>query len=170
VENIRYGRLDATDEEVINAAKIIGADKFIEQLPDKYNTRIGERGAGLSVGQKQLISFTRALLRDPRILILDEATSSIDPYTDLLIRKAMDVLLEDRTSVIIAHRLSTVRNADRIIVIDNGEIIEKGNHAELMKKGGLYSHLYEMQFREPEAVKYGAPPSVATAEQRFRMG
>ncbi len=170
MENVRYGRLDATNEEVINAAKIMGADKFIEQLPDRYNTRIGERGAGLSVGQKQLISFTRALLRNPRILILDEATSSIDPYTDLLIRKAMDVLLEDRTSIIIAHRLSTVRNADRIIVIDNGEIVEEGSHAELVKKGGLYSHLYEMQFREPEAVKYDALPSATAAEQRFRMG
>lgn len=167
MENIRYGRLDATDEEVINAAKIMGADKFIEQLPDKYNSRIGERGVGLSVGQKQLISFARALLRNPRILILDEATSSIDPYTDLLIRKAMDVLLEDRTSIIIAHRLSTVRNADRIIVIDDGGIVEEGNHAELIKKGGLYSHLYEMQFREPEAAKYGA--TLSAAEQRFQM-
>jgi ABC-type multidrug transport system fused ATPase/permease subunit len=122
-------------------------------MPDRYNTRIGERGAGLSVGQKQLISFSRVLLRNPKILILDEATSSIDPYTDLLIRKAMEVLLKDKTSLIIAHRLSTVRNADKIIVIDNGEIVEEGNHAELMKKNGLYSHLYEMQFKEPETIK-----------------
>ena len=135
----------------------MGADKFIEHLPDKYNTRIGERGAGLSVGQKQLISFTRALLKEPRILILDEATSSIDPYTDLLIRKAMDILLSDRTSIIIAHRLSTVRNADRIIVIDNGKIVEEGNHTKLMKKGGLYAYLYEMQFKEPETVMYDLP-------------
>jgi len=116
--------------------------------------KIGERGAGLSVGQKQLISFARALLRHPPILILDEATSSIDPYTDLLIRKAMKILLKDRTSIVIAHRLSTVRNTDRILVVDNGRIVEEGSHDDLMKKGGLYRHLYEMQFKEPEeAVK-----------------
>ncbi len=166
MENIKYGRLDSSDEEVVNAAKTMGAHKFIEQLPEGYNTKVGERGAGLSVGQKQLISFTRALLRDPAILILDEATSSIDPYTDLLIRRAMDVLLKDRTSIIIAHRLSTVRNADRILVIDNGEIVEEGNHRELIRKGGLYSHLYEMQFREPEAAEYEAPPFTSPAGQR----
>jgi len=151
MDNIRYGKIDATEEEVIAAAKLVGAHEFIEKLPDGYNTRIGERGAGLSVGQKQLISFARALLRNPAILILDEATSSIDPYTDLLIRKAMKVLLKNRTSIIIAHRLSTVRDADRILVIDDGRIVEEGSHKELMKKGGLYSHLYEMQFKEPEA-------------------
>jgi len=151
MDNIRYGKIDATEEEVIAAAKLVGAHEFIEKLPDGYNTRIGERGAGLSVGQKQLISFARALLRNPAILILDEATSSIDPYTDLLIRKAMKLLLKNRTSIIIAHRLSTVRDADRILVIDDGRIVEEGSHKELMKKGGLYSHLYEMQFKEPEA-------------------
>jgi len=150
MDNIKYGKIDATDEEAITAAKLVGAHQFIEKLPDGYNTRIGERGAGLSVGQKQLISFARALLRNPAILILDEATSSIDPYTDLLIRKAMKVLLRDRTSIIIAHRLSTVRDADRILVIDDGRIVEEGSHEELIKKGGLYSHLYEMQFKEPE--------------------
>jgi len=150
MDNIRYGKIDATDEEVIAAAKLVGAHEFIEKLPDGYNTKIGERGAGLSVGQKQLISLARALLRNPAILILDEATSSIDPYTDLLIRKAMKVLLKDRTSIIIAHRLSTVRDADRILVIDNGRIVEEGSHKELIKKGGLYSHLYTMQFKEPE--------------------
>ena len=150
MDNIKYGKTDATDEEAITAAKLVGAHQFIEKLPDGYNTRIGERGAGLSVGQKQLISFARALLRNPAILILDEATSSIDPYTDLLIRKAMKVLLRDRTSIIIAHRLSTVRDADRILVIDDGRIVEEGSHEELIKKGGLYSHLYEMQFKEPE--------------------
>ena len=152
MENIRYGKLDASDEEVIKTAKIVGAHEFISKLPEGYNTKIGERGAGLSVGQKQLISFARALLRDPAILILDEATSSIDPYTDLLIRKAMRKLFKNRTSIVIAHRLSTVREADRIFVIDNGEIIEEGNHEELMKKGGLYKHLYEMQFKEPETI------------------
>ena len=150
MENIRYGKLDATEEEIMNAAKIVGAHEFIVKQPEGYNTKIGERGAGLSVGQKQLVSFARALLRDPALLILDEATSSIDPYTDLLIRKAMKILLKNRTSVIIAHRLSTVRNADRILVINGGEIVEEGNHRELMNKGGLYSHLYRMQFKEPE--------------------
>jgi len=150
VENIRYGKLDATEEEIMNAAKIVGVHEFIAKLPDGYNTKIGERGAGLSVGQKQLVSFARALLRSPALLILDEATSSIDPYTDLLIRKAMRILLKNRTSVIIAHRLSTVRNADRILVINDGKIVEEGNHRKLMKKEGLYSHLYKMQFKEPE--------------------
>jgi len=161
MENIRYGRLDATDEEVANAAKTVGAHEFISSLPEGYNTKIGERGAGLSVGQKQLVSFARALLRDPAILILDEATSSIDPYTDLLIRKAMKALLRNRTSVIIAHRLSTVRNADRILVIDNGMIVEEGNHKELMEKTGLYSRLYEMQFREPETLEAPVRPQEA---------
>ncbi len=157
MDNIRYGRIDASDEEVIAAAKIVGAHEFIERLPKGYETRIGEGGAGLSVGQKQLIAFARALIRNPAILIMDEATSSIDPYTDLLIRKAMRALLKDRTSIIIAHRLSTVRDADRILVIDDGRIVEEGTHEELIEKGGLYSHLYEMQFKEPEpiAIKKG---------------
>jgi len=152
MDNIRYGRIDASDEEVIAAAKIVGAHEFIERLPRGYETRIGEGGAGLSVGQKQLIAFARALIRNPAILIMDEATSSIDPYTDLLIRKAMRALLKDRTSIIIAHRLSTVRDADRILVIDDGRIVEEGTHEELIEKGGLYSHLYEMQFKEPESI------------------
>jgi len=160
MENIRYGNLDATEEEIVNAAKIVGAHEFIAKAPDGYNTKIGERGAGLSVGQKQLVSFARALLRDPALLILDEATSSIDPYTDLLIRKAMKILLKNRTSVIIAHRLSTVRNADRILVINGGKIIEEGNHRELMKKGGLYSHLYRMQFKEPEKPTAPKPQQI----------
>jgi len=158
MENIKYGRLEATDEDAASAAKTVGAHEFISSLPDGYNSKIGERGAGLSVGQKQLVSFARALLRDPAILILDEATSSIDPYTDLLIRKAMKALLRNRTSVIIAHRLSTVRNADRTLVINDGKIVEEGNHRELMKKKGLYSHLYEMQFREPEVPQAPVRP------------
>ncbi len=153
MENIRYGNLEASDEEVMNAAKTVGAHEFIAKTVNGYNTEIGERGAGLSVGQKQLISFARALLRNPAIMVLDEATSSIDPYTDLLIRKAMRILLKDRTSIIIAHRLSTVRNADRIFVIDNGRIAEEGNHKQLTKKNGIYRHLYDMQFKEPEAEK-----------------
>ncbi len=167
MENIRYGNLEAIDEEVINAAKTVGAHEFIAKLPNGYNTEIGERGAGLSVGQKQLISFARALLRNPAILILDEATSSIDPYTDLLIRKAMKIMLKDRTSIIIAHRLSTVRNADRIFVIDNGRIVEEGTHRQLMRKKGIYRHLYDMQFREPETEK---PVETQTMPKMFPRG
>jgi len=152
MENIRYGRLDATDEEVIKAAERVGAHEFIMRLPNGYNTEIRERGQGLSVGQKQLIAFARALLRDPPILILDEATSSIDPYTELIIKRALAILLKDRTSFVIAHRLSTVRNADRILVIDNGRIVEEGSHRQLMRRGGLYRRLYEMQFKEPEEL------------------
>jgi len=152
MENIRYGRLDATDEEVIKAAERVGAHDFIMRLPNGYNTEIRERGQGLSVGQKQLIAFARALLRDPPLLILDEATSSIDPYTELIIKRALAILLKDRTSFVIAHRLSTVRNADRILVIDNGKIVEEGSHRQLMRRGGLYRRLYEMQFKEPEEL------------------
>ncbi|MCS7119914.1 MAG: ABC transporter ATP-binding protein [Nitrososphaerota archaeon] len=167
MDNIRYGRIDATDEEVISAAKMVGANEFIERLPEGYNTKIGERGAGLSVGQKQLIAFARALLRNPSILILDEATSSIDPYTDLIIRRAMRLLFKDRTSIVIAHRLSTVRDADRILVIDDGRIVEEGTHRELIKRGGLYSHLYEMQFKEPEktAIKVSSPIHLETGKR-----
>lgn len=157
MENIRYGNLEASDEQVMNAAKMVGAHEFISKMSEGYNTEIGERGGGLSVGQKQLVSFARALLRDPAILILDEATSSIDPYTDLLIRRAMKVLLKNRTSIIIAHRLSTVRSADRIFVINDGRIVEEGNHRQLMIKRGLYRHLYEMQFKEPEIGKAVRP-------------
>jgi len=152
MDNIKYGKLEATDEEAVNAAKTVEAHEFIANLPNGYDTRIGEGGARLSVGQKQLLSFARALLRNPAVLILDEATSSIDPLTDILIRRATNVLLKNRTSIIIAHRLSTVRSVDRILVIDNGRIVEEGSHRELMEKGGFYRHLYEMQFKEPEEL------------------
>jgi ABC-type multidrug transport system fused ATPase/permease subunit len=148
VENIKYGKLDASDDEVQRVAKIVGIHEFIRYLPQGYKTEVGERGVRLSVGQRQLVSFARALLGDPPILILDEATSSIDPYTELKIKKALAVLLKNRTSLVIAHRLSTVRNADNIIVIDEGRIVEEGNHKELMKKKGMYYHLYKKQFRD----------------------
>ena len=147
MENIRYGRLDASDEEIIEVSKAVGAHEFIEKLPEGYETDVRERGGRLSVGQRQLISLARALLADPRILIMDEATSSIDAYTELIIQRAMEKVLRDRTSIIIAHRLSTVRNADRITVLDEGRIAETGTHAELIEMGGLYKHLYEMQFK-----------------------
>jgi len=148
MENIKYGKLDATDDEVEQVAKIVGIHEFISSLPQGYRTSVGERGVRLSVGQRQLVSFARALLSDPPILILDEATSSIDPYTELKIKKALTTLLKNRTSFVIAHRLSTVRNADNIIVIDKGKIIEEGNHKELMKEKGMYYRLYKKQFKD----------------------
>jgi ATP-binding cassette subfamily B multidrug efflux pump len=146
--NIKYGKLDASDDKVKQVAKIVGIHEFISSLPQGYETDVGERGVRLSVGQRQLVSFARALLRDPPILILDEATSSVDPYTELKIKKALTVLLKNRTSLVIAHRLSTVRNADNIVVINEGKIVEEGNHAELMKKKGMYYRLYEKQFKD----------------------
>ena len=151
-DNIRYGRLDATDEEVEAAAAIVGAHEFISQLPDGYDTHVRERGSRLSVGQRQLISFARALLADPRILILDEATSSVDAYTELMIQKALEKLFKGRTSIVIAHRLSTIRNADRIYVIDQGVVREVGSHDELIASGGLYKSLYEKQFAGAETM------------------
>ena len=148
MENIRYGRLDATDEEVIQAAKTVNAHEFIMRQPNGYETEVNERGASLSAGQKQLISFARALLNDPRILILDEATSSVDTQTEMIIQKALGELLKNRTSFVIAHRLSTIRNADVIMVIRDGQIAEAGNHEELIKiPGGHYRGLCEAQYR-----------------------
>jgi len=145
-ENIRYGRLDASEEEVVIAAQAANANEFISRQPEGYQTDVGERGKLLSQGQRQLISIARAILANPRILIMDEATASIDTRTELLITKAMGNLLSGRTSFIIAHRLSTVRNADLVLVIDNGEIVESGTHANLIEAGKLYSDLYRRQF------------------------
>ena len=141
MENIRYGRLDATDEECMAAAKTVQAHEFISAFPDGYNTELTANGGGLSQGQKQLISFARVLLSDPRILILDEATSSVDTHTEKALQQGLGELLKGRTSFIIAHRLSTIRNADVIFYVDHGEIAERGNHAELMEKGGLYADM-----------------------------
>ncbi len=149
MENIRYGKLDATKDEIIEAAKKVNAHEFILELENGYDTKVGERGGRLSEGQRQLIAFARALISDPTILILDEDTSSIDPYSELLIQQALETLLKGRTSISIAHRLSTILNSDRIIVLDKGRIIEEGSHQELVKKGGFYKHLYEMQFKDP---------------------
>ena len=152
-ENIRYGRLDATNEEIEEAAKLAGAHEFIEKMPKKYEEEVGESGNLLSVGQKQLISLARAILADPEIFIMDEATSSVDTLTEALIQKAMDRLLEKCTSFVIAHRLSTIKNADRILVIEEGQVKEMGTHAELIKLGGKYYQLYTKQFRhQMEAV------------------
>ncbi|MEW6503110.1 MAG: ABC transporter ATP-binding protein [Chloroflexota bacterium] len=147
-ENIRFGRLNASDEEVEAAAKAVGADEFIRQLPQGYDTPVEEGGAILSVGQRQLISFARALLADPRVLILDEATSSVDTQTERIIQAGLSRLLTGRTSLIIAHRLSTITNADRILVIENGQIIEDGTHSELIQKRGVYYKMYRLRFED----------------------
>jgi ATP-binding cassette subfamily B protein len=146
-ENLRYGRLNATDEEIEAAAHIAGAHNFIANFDTGYETEVGEGGVLLSVGQKQLVSLARAVLADPEIFIMDEATSSVDTLTESQIQKGMEALSEDRTSFIIAHRLSTIKRADRILVIDSGEIVEMGSHAELLKSRGRYYRLYTQQFR-----------------------
>lgn len=152
MDNIRYGRLDATDEEVIEAAKAVHAHDFIMDMERGYNTEVRERGSRLSVGEKQLISFARTLLADPKILILDEATSSIDTNTEILIQKALDTLLEGRTSFVIAHRLSTIRKADRIMVVGDGNILESGDHDKLIEEEGIYHELFKAQYRFLQTV------------------
>ncbi len=151
-ENIRYGNPDATDEEIVAALEAIGAKRIIVNLERGIDTEVGERGAGLSEGERQLVSFARALLADPKILILDEATSSIDIYTEYAIQKGLKVLLKGRTSIVIAHRLSTIVNADRIVVLEHGRIVESGKHAELMQLKGKYHSLYDLQIR-PRAIQ-----------------
>ncbi|HDA5278811.1 TPA: ABC transporter ATP-binding protein [Clostridioides difficile] len=152
MENIRYGKLNATDEEVIEAAKSAHVHRFIKTLPDGYKMKLNEEASNVSQGQKQLLTIARAILADPKILILDEATSSVDTRTEVLIQKAMDNLMEGRTSFVIAHRLSTIRDADMILVMNEGDIVEQGNHEELLKKGGFYANLYNSQFEENEAM------------------
>jgi ATP-binding cassette subfamily B protein len=151
-ENLRYGRSDASDDELRQAAARVRVDRFVSRLPDGYNTQIGERGSRLSIGQRQLLAFGRVLLADPRILILDEATSSVDTETEQHIQEALNELLQGRTAFIIAHRLSTIRNADLILVIQDGRIAEKGRHEELLQLNGIYARLYSAHARLPEAV------------------
>ncbi|MFZ3198325.1 ABC transporter related [Bacillus mycoides] len=151
MENIRYGRLDATDEEVIEAAKAAHVHNFVKTLPNKYQMELNEEASNVSQGQKQLLTIARALIADPKILILDEATSSIDTRTEVLIQKAMENLMEGRTSFIIAHRLSTIRDADLILVMKDGDIVEQGNHEELLKTDGFYASLYNSQFEGADA-------------------
>ncbi len=162
MENIRFGRPDATEAEVIAAARLAHADTFIERLPEKYNTVLGERGSGLSQGQRQLIAIARAALANPRILILDEATSSVDTRTERLIQKAFERLLEGRTSFVIAHRLSTVRHADAVLVLDQGEIIERGKFDELLAQRGFFYNLYMSQFKNQEEMAQLPLPATLT--------
>jgi ATP-binding cassette subfamily B protein len=145
-ENIRYGKLDATHEDIVKAAKIANADSFITRLPDGYNTMLKGDGSNLSQGQRQLLAIARAAVADPPVLILDEATSSIDTRTEKQIEKGMDALMEGRTVFVIAHRLSTVRNSDAIMVLEHGEIIERGTHDDLIEQQGKYYQLYTGQF------------------------
>ena len=147
MENIRYGRLEASDDEVVRAARMADADHFIRQLPDGYQTNLSERAGNLSQGQRQLLAIARAILSDPGILILDEATSSVDTRTEARIQKSLLRLMESRTSFVIAHRLSTIRDADNVIVINDGEIVEQGTHQQLLDKQGFFHHLYMSQFK-----------------------
>lgn len=151
--NISLGSPEISDERVIEAAKIVGADKFIEKLPNKYDEEVKEKGATLSVGQKQLISFARALAYNPQVLILDEATSSVDTETEILVQQAIEKLLVGRTSIVVAHRLSTIQNADKIVVMHKGEIREIGTHQELLAKQGIYYKLYQLQYKDQEVAK-----------------
>jgi ABC-type multidrug transport system fused ATPase/permease subunit len=151
-DNIRYARPDATDAAIVQAAEDVGAHTFIDNLPQGFDTPVNERGISLSVGQRQLLSFARALLADPRILILDEATSSIDTQTERIIQQALRRLLRGRTSFVIAHRLSTIREADLVVVMHDGRIIETGTHDELLAARGHYYKLYSMQWRTEQAA------------------
>ena len=150
-DNILYGRLDATEEEVMAASKAANAHNFITELPNGYDTQLGDRGVNISGGQRQRIAIARAILKNPQILILDEATSALDTESERVVQEALDRLMVGRTSFVIAHRLSTIKNADKILVMEKGKIVEEGNHDELMAKDGLYAHLYQIQYRNKEA-------------------
>ena len=150
MENIRYGSFDATEKQVIEAAKAAHCDEFIQALPHGYDMILNEEASNISQGQKQLFTIARVILANPKILILDEATSSVDTRTEILIQKAMNNLMSNRTSFVIAHRLSTIKDADLILVMDKGDIVEQGNHKELLSRGGFYANLYNSQFSEGE--------------------
>ena len=148
MENIRFGRMDATDEEVLSAARLAIADEFISKLPEGYQTFLGDRGIRLSGGQKQRIAIARVLLKNPALLLLDEATSALDAESELLVQRALEAAMDHRTTIVIAHRLSTVKQADKIIVLENGRIIETGTHTDLIQRSGLYARLAKLQFTD----------------------
>ena len=154
-DNLRYGRPEATDEEIIEGAKAVGAHEFILQFENGYDTVLVERGQNISLGQRQLLSFARAIVVNPKILVLDEATAKVDSTTEVSIQRALNKLMKGRTSFVIAHRLSTIRGADRIIVLQNGEIIEDGTHEELVSRNGVYSSLYKMTYESEQADNDG---------------
>jgi ATP-binding cassette subfamily B protein len=156
-ENIRFGKLEASDKQIVEAAKSIGAHDFIMKLPRDYDYVIQEGSSNISIGQRQLISFARTLVANPEILILDEATSSVDAYTELVIQRALKKLMRNRMTIVIAHRLSTIRLCDEILTIDHGAIVERGSHEELMQKKGLYSSFYRLQFREETGAEAVIP-------------
>jgi ATP-binding cassette subfamily B multidrug efflux pump len=163
MENLRFGRPEATDEEVVASARLAHADTFIQRLPEGYQTVLGERGAGLSQGQRQLLAIARAALADPRILILDEATSSVDTRTERLIQSALETLMRGRTSFVVAHRLSTIRNADQVLVLQDGQIVERGRHESLLALQGVYHQLYMSQFRRQAETAGQSPSGLAAA-------
>jgi ATP-binding cassette subfamily B protein len=152
-DNIHYGFPEATDDEVCKSAKRIADGKWLEALSNGLDTEVGARGASLSMGQRQLVALTRVLLKNPAILILDEATASVDPFTETQIQEGLELVMQDRTSIVIAHRLSTVRHSDRIIVLQNGQIIEEGNHQDLLTRSGHYAELYNTYFRH-QSLEY----------------
>ncbi len=168
-ENIRLGNAGITDEVVRRAAATVHADRFIDHLPLGYDSPVAERGATLSVGQKQLLSFARALAFDPRILVLDEATSSVDTETEILIRDALHVLMAGRTTIAIAHRLSTIQDMDKILVLHRGELRESGSHQELLAGRGLYFKLYQLQYKDQEARSENAASSQSKRRQSSRL-
>ena len=173
LDNIRYGRLDATHEEVVEAARVVGAHEWIMRLENGYDTFLNERGQNLSVGQRQLLAFARAILSNPRILILDEATANVDSQTEALIQRAISRVMEGRTSFVIAHRLSTIRSVDRIVVMDGGRIVEQGSHEELLASGGYYANLYEMTYAQHDEDAFDESEALAVLErmrQRARTG